>query len=87
MTSRIVQRAMNDPDTFALQVRYESKTGEVTDRIVSPIRFIGETAFLALCLCREEPRRFELTQCKAFRLVRADDVLMPVEIVTHKKAQ
>jgi predicted DNA-binding transcriptional regulator YafY len=72
---------MQDPDGWAIRVRYEDKSGSVTDRMVSPIRFVGDEAFLALCLCREEPRRFELARCKAFRLVRAVDVLMPVAIV------
>lgn len=85
MTSKIVNRAMDDPDSWVLRVMYESKDGEITDRIVSPIRFIGDGGFLALCLCREEPRMFYLTRCKAFRLVPVHEVLMPVQIVTHQE--
>lgn len=82
---RALGRAMQDPDGWAVKLRYEDKTGRVTDRLVSPIRFVGDRAFLALCLCREEPRRFELARCKAFRLVRAEEVLMPAEIVEHER--
>lgn len=85
MPSRVVSRAMDDPDTWVLRLRYEGKDGEVTDRIVSPIRYVGSGSFLALCLCREEPRMFYLSQCKAFRLIPVHEVLMPVEIKTHKR--
>ena len=34
--------------------------------------------FLALCLCREEPRQFYLERCQNVRLEPAANVLMPV---------
>ena len=80
---KIIQRAIDNPDQWVLLIRYADLKGAVTDRVVSPYRFIGDTAFQALCLCREDVRRFEIGRCKAFRLVRADDVLMPVPIVEH----
>ena len=72
--------SMNAPDDHVIRMHYTNKAGVVTERTVSPIRFIGQTAMMALCLSREEPRRFELDKCSKIELVDANDVLMPVEI-------
>ena len=72
--------SMNAPDNHVVRMRYRDKDGVVTERVVSPIRFIGRTAMMALCLSREEPRRFELDQCSQIELMDASDVLMPVEL-------
>lgn len=72
--------SMNAPDDHVIRMQYTDKAGVVTERTVSPIRFIGQTAMMALCLSREEPRRFELDKCSQIELVDANDVLMPVEI-------
>lgn len=77
----LIARAIRDPDNLAVLVRYRSADGELTDRAVSPIRFVGQEKFLALCLCREEPRLFHLSRCQRVRIVPAYDLLMPVEIV------
>jgi len=73
-------RAMREPDSWVVVMRYLDSSGSMTERCVSPIRFIGQHSMLALCLCREEPRRFELSKCGNVRLVSSDDVLMPVAI-------
>lgn len=80
-----VSRAMRNPDDWVLKIRYRSRNGEVNDRFVSPIRFEPNGQVLALCLCREEPRLFDLVRCEKFRLVPAAEVLMPVEIVPVRK--
>lgn len=84
---KIIQRAIDNPDQWVLLIRYADSKGAVTDRVVSPYRFIGETAFQALCLCREDVRRFEIERCKAYRLIPSNDVLMPVPIIQHTEQQ
>lgn len=76
----MVQKAMVAPDDFVLRMVYRDRSGTVTERMVSPIRFLDSRSMLALCLCRENPRRFELERCSSIEVVDANDVLMPVEI-------
>lgn len=71
---------MHNPDEWVIRLRYVGKNGVTTERVVSPIKMVGPTSLLALCLCREEPRRFELGRCSHIELLNANDVLMPVEI-------
>ncbi|XZE35355.1 hypothetical protein SH501x_000845 [Pirellulaceae bacterium SH501] len=75
-----VNKAMLDPDAFVIRMRYRDKQGTLTERVVSPIKWLKGNAILALCLCRETPRRFEIDQCSDVRLVDATEVLMPVAI-------
>lgn len=77
---RAVSFAMRAQDDFVLQIVYQDKEGNRTRRMVSPIRFIGQDRFEALCLCREEPRHFFFDRCQDVLLVHASEVLMPVEI-------
>jgi predicted DNA-binding transcriptional regulator YafY len=72
--------AMRDPDTWVVRLRYKDSKGDVTIRVVSPVRIEGESV-LALCLAREECRRFKLCNVSQVKLVRASDVLMPVQII------
>ena len=78
--NQILSRAMHNPDEWVIRLRYVGKNGVTTERVVSPIKMVGPTSLLALCLCREEPRRFELGRCSHIELLNANDVLMPVEI-------
>ena len=75
-----IERAMQDPDGTLLEMVYESATGERTKRVVSPIKWNGSGRFLALCLCREEPRTFDFERCSGVQNVSACDYVMPVEI-------
>ena len=45
---------------------------------MSPIWFLGQDPFLALCLSREEPRQFYLERCHNVRLAPAAEFVMPV---------
>ncbi len=72
---------MRDPDTWVVRLQYKDSKGVVTIRVVSPVR-IEAAAVLALCLAREECRRFKLEQVSQVELVRSSDVLMPVQIIT-----
>lgn len=76
----ILQQAMCAPDDFAVKLRYRSKDGELTERVVSPIKMTDSRSLLALCLCRENPRRFELNRCSHIELIPAHEVLMPMEL-------
>jgi hypothetical protein len=78
--NQMLSRAMHNPDEWVIRLRYVGKDGLTTERVVSPIKMVGPTSLLALCLCREEPRRFELGRCSHIELVDANDVLMPVAI-------
>lgn len=69
---------MGNPDELVVEMQYADSKGNVTHRTISPIRFVGSDRVLALCICREEPRQFYLNRCDSVRLLRAEDVLMPI---------
>lgn len=73
-----LRRAMLDSETFVIEMVYADAKGNRTRRMVSPIRFVGADRFLALCLCREEPRQFYLSRCSEVRLIPAAEVIMPM---------
>ncbi|MEM9588987.1 MAG: hypothetical protein AAGA03_17030 [Planctomycetota bacterium] len=73
-----LRRAL-DADRWVCRVRYQSSTGEITERIVSPIRLTDDRV-LALCLGREEPRWFAIASIQRIELVPASEVQMPEEI-------
>ena len=75
---QILQTAMRDPDRWVVELEYCDSAGERTRRVVSPIRFLGPGRFLALCLCRAEPRQFYLQRCEQLRLRPAASYVMPV---------
>ncbi len=74
----VLRRAMQDPEKWVISLEYVDSKGVVTKRLVSPIRFLSSRRFLALCLCREEPRQFYLERCQNVELTPADQVMMPV---------
>lgn len=76
--NKVIRKAIANPDDWVLQIDYRDKKGTITRRVVSPIRLVGKTGMLALCLCREESRQFNLSQCSNITLLPAADVLMPV---------
>lgn len=75
---QLIHRAMHQPDELVIEFDYCDAKGVKTHRVVSPIRFLGNSRFLALCLSREEPRQFYLERCKNVRLGMAANYLMPV---------
>lgn len=77
---QILRQAMQQPDDLVIQLDYTDSKGVESRRVVSPIRFLSQDRFLALCLCREEPRQFYLDRCRNARLEPATDVLMPVPL-------
>ena len=77
---RTLRRAMQDSDTFVIAMDYCAADGKRTTRYVSPIRFVGDDRFLALCLCREAPRQFQISRCESVRLIPSAEVLMPMPI-------
>ncbi|MCA9128194.1 MAG: hypothetical protein KDB22_13970 [Planctomycetales bacterium] len=80
MDAKILSQAMRRPDDLVVQLEYVDAKGQATIRIISPIRFLKEGSFLALCLCRCEPRCFQLNRCSKLELKPAADFVMPVEI-------
>lgn len=84
--NRILRQAMQDCDNYVIEMDYADVKGNRTHRVVSPIKFMGSYRFLGLCLCREQPRQFQLSRCKNIRLVPASDVVMPVAMQTDASA-
>lgn len=73
-----IRKAMIAFDDFVVELKYRDRKGNLTTRVVSPIRFVGKDRFLALCLCREEPRMFCVEFCEEVRLQPAWNYVMPV---------
>lgn len=72
---RIIEQAMRDPDRVVVAMCYTATDGTVSKRYVSPVKW-DRDGFVALCLTRQEPRRFRLANCDQIRLVDASSVLM-----------
>ena len=72
-----VRMAMVEPDSFVLRFEYRDSGGKKTRRIASPIRWKDKATFLALCLCREEPRLFRMDRVSDCELLDANTVQMP----------
>lgn len=77
---RNIFQAIQDSDNLVVEFDYCDSKGQTTRRVVSPIRFLGNKRFLALCLCREEPRQFYLERCENLQVRGAHEFLMPVAI-------
>ncbi|WP_235934995.1 hypothetical protein [Candidatus Laterigemmans baculatus] len=77
----ILRRAMQQPDDLVILLDYTDSKGVESRRVVSPIRFLSPDRFLALCLCREEPRQFHLERCRNARLGLASEVMMPMPML------
>lgn len=77
---RLLRRAMHASDDLVISLEYVDSKGHKTRRVVSPIRFAAAGQFLALCLCRCEPRYFDIRRCSNIQLKRAEDYVMPVPI-------
>jgi predicted DNA-binding transcriptional regulator YafY len=71
---------MQQSDDLVIVFEYCGKDGSITRRVVSPIRFVASDRFLGLCLSREEPRQFHLSQCRNVRVDLAMNYTMPVEL-------
>lgn len=80
MNKRLISTAMQRSDDLVITLDYLDSKGQVTRRVVSPIRFMSADRFLALCLCRCEPRQFQIDRCSNLQLARAADFMMPVEM-------
>ena len=77
---QLIYRAMRQSDDLVVVFDYCDAKGVTTRRVVSPIRFLGNDRFLALCLSREEPRQFYLDRCQNLQLAPAASFLMPVAL-------
>ncbi len=75
---RKINKAIHDPDHYVIVLDYLDKYGRASRRVVSPIRFAATNRFLALCLCREEPRTFQMERVTNVHLAPAHEFVMPV---------
>ena len=77
----ILTKAIAAPETFAIRMVYVDGKGNKTRRVVSPTQLDqGTGKFVALCLCRQEPRSFKLDNVEGMELIPASEVFAPVEI-------
>lgn len=76
----LISLIMQAQDDVVAVLQYRDEWGRITERIVSPIRFLDDGRFLALCLCRQQTRSFYLGRCLSIRAASAADVLAPVPI-------
>ena len=74
-----ISKAIQNSDEWVIRFGYKDAKGNQTQRVVSPIRFLGRDRFLGLCLCREEPRQFYLERCEDVTLRNAHEFVMPVQ--------
>ena len=77
----LIQRAMQQSEDLVLVFNYCDANCFVSRRVVSPIRFMANGSFLALCLSREAPRQFYFDRCRNVRIDLATNYVMPVELV------
>ena len=77
---KMLHRAMQQADDLVVKMDYTDSKGQQTIRVVSPIRFLGSGRFLGLCLCRCEPRQFDLQRCQNAELQPAHQYMMPVPL-------
>jgi predicted DNA-binding transcriptional regulator YafY len=81
INKRLIATAIQRSDDLVISLDYQDSKGQVTQRVVSPIRFVAADRFLALCLCRCEPRQFQLERCSNLKLRNAAEFVMPVPMV------
>ena len=79
-TMKLLAIAMREPDAFVAVIEYVDRCGKWSERTVSPIRFIGQSAMLATCLGNERPQRFEIARVASVKLKPSSEVLMPEPI-------
>ncbi|MCR9294754.1 MAG: hypothetical protein NXI32_18705 [bacterium] len=79
---RLLSMAMQRADDLVIRMEYVDSKGKRTTRIVSPIRFLAKDRFLGLCLCRCEPRQFQLERCDQMELKSANEYVMPVPMAS-----
>ena len=81
MNHKLISTAMHRADDLVLVLDYVDSKGRKTRRVVSPIRFVAPGRFLAICLCRGEPRQFEIDRCSHLGLRSAAEFVMPVPML------
>ena len=82
---RLLDIAMEQPDLFAAEVRYLDNMGNLTRRIVSPIKY-RDGLLLVYCFGREALRTLRPDSIWQVRLVFASEVLPPMPIYRRKVA-
>lgn len=78
---QLIQKSIQNSDDLVVEFQYRDSKGQLTKRVVSPIRFLDSNRFLGLCLSREQPRQFYLDRCDHLKLKPAWDYVMPVAIM------
>jgi predicted DNA-binding transcriptional regulator YafY len=75
----MIARTMQHSDDLVVVFEYRDRHGQMSRRVVSPIRFVGNDCWLGLCLSRAEPRQFQLQRCQNVRIGLACNYVMPLE--------
>lgn len=80
---RAIAKGIDSPESVVLEIQYRDAKGHETQRTISPVRLEDDgQSLMALCLAKEEPRKFKLASIKSFTLVDANDCMMPMPMVT-----
>lgn len=88
-TRALLDVAMGAPEQYVCEIVYLDGSGNVTERVVSPIRYLTSRAVSVYCLGREEPRTLLLSRIMRTKIGLASEVLSPEAIknlcLHHKK--
>lgn len=79
---------MESPETWVLQITYVSADGTVTNRAVSPMRYLTHELLRVYCLGRQGVRSIKVDGILRAQLRLACDVLAPEQIkmlVDHRR--
>lgn len=76
----MIASVMQASDDLVAVIQYRDQWGRVTERVVSPIKWLDAGRFLALCLGREYPRTFYLGRCIDIKVGLASEYMAGEEI-------
>ncbi len=86
--AKLVQVAMDHPELFVANIVYLDSKGNVTQRPVSPIRYLPDRRVRVYCLGRLALRTLKLSMILRVQLQLSHDVLAPEqvkELVSHRR--
>lgn len=80
----LIATIMHASDDVVAVIQYRDEWGRLTERVVSPIRFLGPGRFLAFCLGREANRTFYLGRCIDIKVAPSASVMAGRESLSEE---
>lgn len=80
LARQLLEIAYDEPETFVCQITYIDRKGTVTDRTISPMRYLTSDLVRVYCLGRQEIRSLKVHGILRCQLRLAIDVLAPEKI-------